>query len=296
MRFDPKTRRYVNEQGRVLSPSQVRKEVNDYITGEKEKTQTKAKQLLNGSVSLTSFFMYLKSRIETWHEVAGSIAYGGKAQIDRERQARINATVKSELAYLREFQKQAKASFEAARKIAKQVANSLQASPLKEIAGSLTQSQRIAIERELYEALIGAAPSEADAVTRKVVNQLLKDAGLTAEMITVDTKAAADLMGATIPSRAGMYADAAYSTFQNNELAREFDSGVTLGRRVCAEDDTSCEDCVSAADAYFVPLEDLPAIGSLQCLNNCRCYFETAEPHVSAGLVVDRSQQADAVQ
>jgi hypothetical protein len=296
MRFDPKTRRYVDANGHALSPAQVRREVNDYISGEKEKTQNQAQKLLNGSTSLTSFFGYLKARIEAWHEVAGSIAYGGKAQLDRERQARIKAKIKSELEYLREFQRQAKASFQAARKIARDVAEGLEVEPLKSVPEKLAANKRAEVERELYRALIGASPSEADSVTRKVIDALLRDAGLGAKPISIDAGLAADLMGATIPSRAGMYADAAYSTFQNNELAREFDSGVTLGRRVCAEDDTSCEDCVSAADTYFVPLEDLPAIGSLQCLNNCRCYFETAEPHAAAGSVVDRSQQADAVQ
>lgn len=296
MRFNPKTRQYVNEQGHILSPAQIRKEVNNYINGEKERTQNQAQKLLKVEISLTSFFTQLKTRIEAWHEVAGSIAYGGKAQLDGERQARINTKIKSELEYLREFQKQAKASFQAARKIARDVAEEVKVEPLKSVPEKLAANRRAEAERQLYEALIGASPSEADSVTRKVIDALLRDAGLAAKPITVDSGLAADLMGATIPSRAGMYADAAYSTFQNNEMAREFDSGVTLGRRICPEDDASCEDCVSAADTYFVPLDDLPEIGSLQCLNNCRCYFEYAEPQMSAGLVVDRSQQADVVQ
>lgn len=300
MRFDSKKRRYVNAQGHVLSPSQVRGEVNNYITGEKERTQKQARKLLKAEVSLTSFFTFLKLRVEAWHEVAGSIAYGGKVQLDSERQSRIQARIDSELAYLREFQKQAKASFEAARKIAGQVADSVEEHPLKSFTGKLTVTMRAEIERKVFDALIEANPSEAEQVTRKAVNEVLEgiEARLISESINVDESAAADLIGATIPSRAGMYADAAYSTYQNNEMAREFDSGVTLGRRVCEEDGGSCDECVDAADTFFVPLDELPEIGSLQCLNNCRCYFEYAEPDalkLDAGPLVQRLS-ADMVQ
>lgn len=296
MQFDPKTRRYVDTNGNVMSPARVRREVNDYIETEKAKTAKQGGQLLNGTISLNSFFQRLKIQIESWHEVAGAIAYGGKAQIDRKRQSRIQSKIDSELRYLREFHKQAKASFESAREIAKRVVNSLIVSPLKEISGNLTPGQRREIERELYQALIGTSPSEVDPVTRRIINQLLKDADLVAGTIEIPADLAANLMGGTIPSRSAMYAEAAYATFQNNELMRESDAGATLGRRICPEDDASCEACVDAADTYFVPLEDLSPIGSLTCMSNCRCYFETAEPPTGVGLVVDRSQQADAVQ
>lgn len=300
MRFDTQKRRYVSENGKVLSPAQVRKEVNNYITGEKEKTQAKAQQLLNGNTSLVSFFTYLKTRVEVWHEVAGSIAYGGKARLDPERRARIKARVDSELAYLREFQKQAKASFQAARKIASDVAGQLEAEPIKSFSGKLTVSMRAKVEKKVFEKLLEASPSEAETVTRQAVNEVLEglEAKLIADSLMMDESAAADLIGATIPSRAAMYADAAYSTFQNNEAAREFDSGVTLGRRVCPEDDASCESCVDAADTFFAPLDDLPEIGSLDCMNNCRCYYEYAEPDaltLNAQPLVDRLS-ADMVQ
>lgn len=90
-----------------------------------------------------------------------------------------------------------------------------------------------------------------------------------------------------VVNRAGMYANAAYSTFENNVRERESDSGVTLGRRVCEEDGTSCEECVGAADTYFRPLDEIEDIGSLQCLNNCRCFIEYAEPPLEATLVLD---------
>jgi hypothetical protein len=271
----------------------VRKEVNDYITGEKERTQAKAQQLLKGNISLTSFFMYLKTRVEAWHEVAGSIAYGGKAQLDPERNKRIQARINSELTYLREFQKQVRASFEAARKIASKVADSVEAHPLKSFTGKLTVSMRAKIEKKVFTELIEANPSEAETVTRKAVNEVLEgiEARLIAESISIAAEDAADLIGATITTRAGMYADAAYSTYQNNEAAREFDSGVRLGRRISEDDTGTCDECAEAADTYFVPLDELPEIGSLQCGSRCRCYFEYAEPDaltLDAQPLIDR--------
>jgi hypothetical protein len=226
MRFDTKKRAYVSDSGRTLSPATVRAEVSDYVAQEKKRVESEAKKFVAATITTTSFFMFMKSRIEAWHRVAGSIAYGGKAQLDTERSARIKAKIDSELEYLRGFK--------------------------RDVLAALAKKQ-----------------------------EAKKDEG------SLDW----------IISRALMYADSAYSTYENNVMAREFDEGVKMGRRVCPEDDASCEDCVAAADTYFSLLEDLPEIGSLQCLNNCRCYIVYAEaPLRRAEIVVDRTQFADAVQ
>jgi hypothetical protein len=227
MRFDPKTRRYIDENGHVLSPAQVRREVHDYVEQEKSATEKEALKLLAGTITIAGFFHYMKSRVEKWHTVTGSIAYGGRAQLDPEREARIAAKITSELTYLAGFR------------------------------DDTTQAM-------------------ADA----------RDAGI-----------ALDEALGFVANRAGMYADAAYSTFVNNTVAREFDNGVTLGRRECAEDDASCEECVAAASTYFQPLDEIPEIGTLTCLNNCRCDIITADAPLTATLAVqDRAQQSDAVQ
>lgn len=77
-----------------------------------------------------------------------------------------------------------------------------------------------------------------------------------------------------IANRAGLYGEAAYSEYMTQVVEREFDSGVTLGRRICEQDGTSCDDCVGAATEEFIPLDEIPDIGSLQCLHNCRCEIE----------------------
>jgi hypothetical protein len=78
-----------------------------------------------------------------------------------------------------------------------------------------------------------------------------------------------------------MYVDASYATYANNVTFRERDEGVTLGRRVSEEDTESCDECVDAAGTEFVPLDELPEIGSLTCMSNCRCTVEYASPLVA---------------
>lgn len=77
-----------------------------------------------------------------------------------------------------------------------------------------------------------------------------------------------------VANRAGMYANAAYSTYENQTKERESDAGVILGRRVSEEDERSCDACIEAATTEYMPLAELPDIGSLTCLNNCRCTIE----------------------
>lgn len=77
-----------------------------------------------------------------------------------------------------------------------------------------------------------------------------------------------------IANRAGLYAEAAYSEWVNQVVERESDEGVTLGRRICESDGASCEECVDAATEEFIPLDEIPEIGTLQCMHNCRCEIE----------------------
>lgn len=192
MRWDKQKRRYVDSRGRVIPERQVRKEVSDYVAGEQEKVLKKAANTVEGIIDRSAFFAFLESKIDTWHKITGTIAYGGKAQMTPERWARIERIIESEKEFLAGFK--------------------------------------------------------------------------------ADT--AAEILTEGLGNRAAMYTDAAYATFANQELQRERDEGVTLGRRICEKDGTSCDECVSAATEEWVPLDDLEEIGSLQCLNNCRCEFE----------------------
>lgn len=77
-----------------------------------------------------------------------------------------------------------------------------------------------------------------------------------------------------IANRAGLYAEAAYSEYMNQKVENEADNGVFMGRRICESDEASCEECIGAATDEFIPLDQIPEIGSLTCMNNCRCEIE----------------------
>lgn len=235
MKWDSKKRRYVDENGRVMSEFQVRREIDEYITEEQAKVEREGEKLLAGLITLAAFFLFMRNKVETWHTVIGSIAYGGRSQVDAERAARIAAKVKTEMLFLNKFREDVKAMTEKARVLA--------ASSELKVAEAFAQT------------------------------------------------------AASIPSRASLYASAAYSTYVNNVTAREFDEGVTLGRRVCAEDDASCDECADAAGSEWRPLDEIEEIGSLQCVNNCRCFIEYAEP-LTAQLILDSEtvQHSEAVQ
>lgn len=235
MTWDSKKRRYVDEHGRVMSEAQVRREIDEYISQEQAKVEREAGKLLAGAVTLAAFFLFMRHRVEAWHKVTGAIAYGGRAQVDSERAARIAAKIESEMQFLNKFREEA--------------------------AGMVAEARALAASSEL-----------------------------------TTTQALAET-AASIPARASMYANAAYSTYVNNVTAREFDEGVMLGRRVCPEDDASCEECVDAAGTEWRPLDEIEEIGSLQCINNCRCFIEYAEP-MRAQLILDSGsvQQSEAVQ
>lgn len=198
MRFDSRRRRYVSESGRVLSPSAVRKQVTQYVDQEVNWARTEANKLLTGLVDEFSFFSRMEAKIEAWHKVTGVIAYGGRAQMDSERWARLDRIVESERGFLAGFRND----------------------------------------------MAQATVTKSSEIPDGIVN------------------------------RAGMYPNAAYSTYENQVLQREADHGVTFGRRVCEADGSSCESCVEAATDEFIPLDDIPDIGSLDCLNNCRCEIE----------------------
>lgn len=193
MRWDPKKRRYVDGRGRVLTPAQVRKQIENYVAEEEKAAEREAAKMIAGTITATAFFLYMRNKIEAWHKVAGAVAYGGRAQMNAERWSRIERIIQRENTFLSSFS--------------------------DEVAGSVELSTG-------------------------VVN------------------------------RAGMYPNAAYATYENQLLQRELDHGVIRGRRLCESDGQSCEECVDAATEEFIPLDEISDIGSLQCLNNCRCEIE----------------------
>lgn len=193
MHWDPKRRRYVDESGHVLSAKEVRREVENYVASEQKLTEAEARKLVASVITTSAFFWFMRHKIETWHKLTGTIAYGGQLQMTAERLARIMEKIDSELAYLDGF--------------------------------------RTEVER-------------------------------------------ADVIMDSIVPRAGMYADSAYATYENNVREREKDFGVISGRRITEGDQNVCEGCQNASSSEYVPLNELLDIGDADCLSRCRCYVE----------------------
>jgi hypothetical protein len=282
MKWDTKRRRYTDDSGRVLTKAEVRERIEQYIAHEQREIERQSEKLFIGALTVAAFFEYLRHKITAWHSVAGSTAYGGPDEMSGEQWSRINSKILSELAFLSKFEVEAQASFQTANAIAAQVVDSL--------GQKIPAGLESLVEERIAQAIARAAPSEATAVARQVVAEILADS-LGAKAVTiaeaVEVAGAESLIGGTIPSRAQMYTDAAYSTYENNVAARETDAGAVGVRRVCEEDEASCDECVDAASDEYSSLGDIADIGSLQCLNNCRCSFEFSYEGVEP-LTIDR--------
>lgn len=151
-------------------------------------------------------------------------------------------------------------------------------------AGGITANQLFRFLEDEVTALHGASGSIAygglaqmDAekwgrIERRVVTELGYLSQFRADV--QQAAQAGELSAEGIANRAGLYGEAAYSEWLNQVIEREMDSGVTLGRRICEQDGASCDECIEAATEDFIPLDEIPEIGSLQCINNCRCEIE----------------------
>jgi hypothetical protein len=279
MIFDPVKRRYIDG-SHVLTPKEVRARIDEWIQSEQEQVDQEARAFLEQQKSnlataakllaISSFFAFLANKIRNWHSVAGVLSYGGEAQMNPSRWQRIGQKIDSELTYLRGFEDSVKNSRLATDAITRGIS---------QISTTITEAHISQIES----AVIDTSPGE----VAKVLEQILVDTVKAEDIAAVIPRDVVDgLAWGEIPGRAGMYAESLYATYENNVVAREVDNGASLGRRVCEEDDQSCDACVEAASTYFEPVEAIPEIGSLTCMTNCRCYFEYAEPNPNLTLAV----------
>lgn len=74
--------------------------------------------------------------------------------------------------------------------------------------------------------------------------------------------------------RAGMYANAAWTTYQENVRIMAAENGYRQERRVLNPAAQHCEDCIEEADRGWQPIGELRPIGDSKCIVNCACRFE----------------------
>ena len=269
MRFDPIDRRYEDDNGRPIPPATIRKEIDEWVKVEQKEVEREATKLLAGAITVAALFDFLADKIRAWHSIAGVIAYGGEAQMNPERWARVNEKIQSEIQYLENFQQEALASFEAAERIAQEVAREVDApSGLESV-----------IEERVAEALRDAAPSTALAVAAGIAAAVIADSiGTKPEIVLPESIDTQGLIGGTISARAQQYPNAFYGTYENNVAAREWDYGAIGVRRASLDDESSCEECPELASEEYVSFDEIRDIGDSICGSRCRCWLEFSYP------------------
>ena len=75
-------------------------------------------------------------------------------------------------------------------------------------------------------------------------------------------------------ARSELYANSAFSTYENGVAVRQSESGVERGRRVLEDGAAHCADCEDFATEEFIPIEEIVPIGASECQANCRCTIE----------------------
>lgn len=73
--------------------------------------------------------------------------------------------------------------------------------------------------------------------------------------------------------RAGMYAESARGTNEQENRRMAATAGLTQERRILHAAE-SCVDCLDYASRGWQPIGTLPRIGDSRCRSNCRCTFE----------------------
>lgn len=271
MIYDPKRRAYI-EKGHILTPQEIRDRIETYIDSEKKEVDRQSALLLAGAITIAAFFEFMREKVSTWHSVTGVIAYGGNSQMNVERWKRINEKVQSELRYLAGFEKVAEHSMRKTESVAAQIAKAVEANP------SVPAGLESVVEERALAAVMEANAADRSVAVADAIKDALADSIGQEEAATVAAEVVPsvwdELLWGQLESRGRMYADAAYSTFANNEKASAGDVGLLRGRRICAEDDASCDECDTAATDEYLSLDEITDIGDATCMSNCRCVIE----------------------
>lgn len=81
----------------------------------------------------------------------------------------------------------------------------------------------------------------------------------------------------TFVRRATMYTDAGKQTFDAVNRIEKQREGFTECRNVTTARE-SCGECPALEERGFVPLQEMPPIGTRECLTNCKCYLVFRNP------------------
>lgn len=101
--WNPKTRRYVRS-GRTLPPESVRRFVIETTGLARIRLTTIAENYIDHR-NVAQWFTGTKAELRAMHTALGMIAQGGKAQMTPKSWGRVGQMIRSEMSYLREFER-----------------------------------------------------------------------------------------------------------------------------------------------------------------------------------------------
>lgn len=82
MIWDAQQRRYEDEDGRPLTPAEIREHIEEFIDSEKESVRAESERLFAREITVPEFFEFMRQKVTAWHSIAGQIAYGGEGQMN----------------------------------------------------------------------------------------------------------------------------------------------------------------------------------------------------------------------
>src|SRR5215831_12193780 len=122
MQYDARRRVYVNDDGSIVSPSQLRQQINQYIANEQAEVDAQTTRMRAGEITVAVFFAWLAAKIHEVHGAAAIVAHGGPENMTAENWAEVGRVIQEELDYLAKFQAETEAAEAAAESIAQRAA------------------------------------------------------------------------------------------------------------------------------------------------------------------------------
>jgi hypothetical protein len=279
MKWDAERRVYVDEQGQVVTAKQLREYVDAYIDAEQVEVAEQVAALRAGELTVEEFFGYLEEKIIAMHGTSAIIAYGGEGEMNADRWHDVGTRIHSELEYLDGFKKEASDAYAASESIASDVASAVGRNPevadvlddkvRDRVLGAILENSVTDVEGAIAEAITEIIGESVDATTVDAITS-----GVLEDVIDPASQRLEELIWGSVENRSSLYLEAPYATYENSVLDRESEAGAVGVRRVSEEDSSVCEGCDAESSEEYVSLDEVADIGSQECGNSCRCYFE----------------------
>ena len=271
MKWNPQTRRYEDSKGKPIPESQIRQDVDEFIASNQDEVDNKTEELIAGTITVAAFFLFMRGMLTSMHGAAGVVAYGGEEQMGSKEWGRIAEKVASELAYLENFERQLLATQQATESLA------VDAAALIARNADVPAGLESVVEQRVLSALMQGTSVE-DAIAGALADSVGVDAAQgVAATVTADvleSQRMENLIWGQVSSRARMYPDAAFATYENSVKDRETDVGAIGARRITEGDEHVCDGCEGAASDVYVPISEIADIGDFECGGRDRCHFE----------------------